>query len=95
MDNPAAVRRDQRVGELGTRIEDFVRREAGPSQLFTSCAAFNVLIDDEAPLTLLDKVIHGGNTGVAQGRRRAGFGGKPTAQLGVVTSIGWQHLQGN
>jgi hypothetical protein len=95
MDNPVTVRRDQCVGELDTRIEDFVRREAGPSQLVPPCAAFNELINNKAPLTLLDKVIHGGDTWMAQGGSCAGFGSEPTAQLGVVSSIGRQNLQGN
>ena len=95
MDNPVTVRRDQCVGELGTRIEDFLRRETGPGQLFAPGAAFHVLINNKAPLTLVDKVVHSGDAWMAQCRGCTGFGCKPTAQLGVVASIGRQHLQGN
>src|ERR1700682_2241803 len=95
MDNPVTVRRGQGVSELGTSIEDLFRREAGPSQLFAPCAAFNELINNKAPLTLLDKVIHGGDIWMTQGGSCAGFGCEPTAQLGVVSSIGRQNLQGN
>jgi len=76
MDNPVTVRRGQGVGELGTSIEDFVRGEAGPSQLFAPCAAFHVLIDNKAPLALLDKIINSGDTWMAQGGSCAGFGRK-------------------
>jgi hypothetical protein len=93
MDNPVSVRRGQCVGELGARIEDFVRREAGPSQLFAPRAAFNVFINNKAALTLFNKVTDSGDTWMAQGGSGAGFDGKSAAQLGVVTSIGPQHLQ--
>ncbi len=95
MDNPVTMRRGQCVGELDTGIEDLVRREAGPSQLFAPCAALNVLIDNEALFTLLDKVINCGDTWMAQRGSCAGFGSESTAQLGVVSSIGPQHFQGN
>ena len=93
MDNPVTVRGGQCVGELGARIEDFVRREAGPNQLFAPCASFNVFVNNKAALTVLDKVIDSGDTWMTQGGSRAGFRGKSTAQLGVVTRIGPQHLQ--
>ena len=83
MDNPVTVRRSQCVGELGARIEDFFRREARPSEFFAPCAAFHVLIDNKAALTLLDKVIDSSDTWVAQSGSCASFGCKPTAQLGV------------
>ena len=95
MDNPVTVRRGQGVGELGTGIEDFVRGEAGPSQLFAPGAAFHVLIDNKAPLALLDKVIHSGDTWMTQGGSCSGFGCEPMAQLRVVGRIGRKHLQGN
>src|ERR1700722_20210721 len=95
MDNPVLVRCGQGVGELGTALEDFVRGEAGPSQLFAPGAAFHVLIDNKAPLALLDKVIHSGDTWMTQGRSCAGFSCEPMAQLGVVSRIGRKHLQGN
>ena len=71
MDNPLIVGRNQCVGELRTRI---VRCEASPSQLLPPRAAFNELINNEAPPTLLDEVIHRGDTWMAQGGSGAGFG---------------------
>ncbi len=95
MDNPVTVRRGQGVGELGTGIEDFVHREAGPSKLFAPGAAFHVLIDNKASLAPLDKIINSSDTWMAQGGSCAGFGRKAKAQLRVVSRIGWKHLQGN
>jgi hypothetical protein len=95
MDNPVSVRRGQCIGELGALIEDFVGRETGPSQLFAPRTAFNVLINNKAAVTLLDKVIDSGDTWMAQGGSGMSFGGKSAGQLGVVTSIGPQHLQGD
>src|SRR5882762_9611317 len=95
MDNPVTVRRGQGVGELGISIEDFVRGEAGPIQLFALGAAFYVLIDNKAPLVLLDKVIYSGDIWMVQGGSCAGFGRKLMAQLRVVSRIRWKHFQGN
>jgi len=95
MDDSVAVRCDQSVGELSTSTEDLIRREAGPRQRFASCTAFNVFINNKAPLTLLNKVIYSGNARMAQSGGCASFGCKATAQFGVATSIGRQHLEGN
>ncbi len=95
MDNPVTVRSGQGVGKLGTGIEDFFRRETGQSKLFAPGAAFHILIDNKTPLAPLDKIINSGDAWMAQGGSCAGFGCKPTAQLGVVSRIGRKHLQGN
>jgi hypothetical protein len=88
MDDSVAVRCDQCVGELRTTVKDLIGREPGPRQRFAPCTAFNVFINNKAPLTLLNKVIYSGDAWVIQSGGCGGFGRKATAQFGVATSIG-------
>src|SRR5579862_7733711 len=95
MNNAAAMRGVECIGNLDTHLQHLLNLERTPFDLVPQGGPVQVLHGDERLPRFLADVVNGADVGMVQGRSRLGFPLKTGQGLGISGNILWEELEGD